>query len=628
MRFLNKINSPADVKKVKQEDLPRLAAEVRGYMVDCVSKTGGHLAPSLGVVELMIALCRTFDFPKDKIIFDVGHQSYAYKILTGRRKEFRSLRQMDGISGFPKREESIYDSFNTGHSSTSVSAALGLAVARDLKGEDYKVLSVIGDGALTGGMAYEALNNAGSRRENLIVILNDNQMSISPNVGAMSNYLAKARTAPRYGERKQDLKRVLDRSGSGQKVLSGLKRVRDSVKYLLVDGMLFEELGFTYLGPVDGHDIESLEKFLSYAAAAEGPVLVHVLTRKGKGYSFAEKEPDRFHGIGVFDKKTGKSIKKSDLPSFSSVFGNHLTALAEKDDRITAITAAMPGGTGLQNFADKYPGRFFDVGIAEPHAVTYAAGLAANGLKPCAAVYSSFLQRAVDQIYHDVCLQNLPVVFGIDRAGVVGEDGETHQGIYDISLLRSFPGMTLLAPSTQKDLEMMLDYAFSLEGPCALRYARGSVSNWDENYEHPPLTEGGELLADGEDLLLVPLGSMIEETIKARDLLKESGIDAAVYNPRFIKPLDKDTFVSFGERYRLLVTVEDHVTAGGFGSAVGEILAASDAGARLHCLGLPDEPVRQGSRSLIMKKYGLDAEGIASSVFSLFHGTAENDNVK
>lgn len=615
MTFLDGINDPSDLKKLNDEEIEQLAAELRGFMVAHVAKTGGHLAPSLGVVELVIAMCRVFDFPRDRVVFDVGHQSYAYKILTGRRDAFDTLRQWDGISGFPKSEESVYDAFNTGHSSTSVSAALGLAVARDLKGDDYRVISVIGDGALTGGMAYEALNNAGSREEDLIVILNDNQMSISKNVGAMANYLARVRTGPGYSRRKQKAKKILKRTSGGAKLLSGLRRIRDSIKYLMVQGMFFEEMGFTYLGPIDGHDVNVIERHLRYCKNVNGPVLLHVLTKKGKGYAYAESEPDRFHGVGPFDPNCGESISPATGKSFSAAFGEKLCDLAALDDRILAITAAMPGGTGLKPFAVKYRDRFFDVGIAEPHAVTYAAGLAKNGMKPCVVVYSSFLQRGVDQVYHDVCLQKLPVVFGIDRAGIVGEDGETHQGLYDISLLRDFPYLTILSPSTEKEMDEMLSYAFSLDAPCALRYPKGCISTWDLNFEHQPLAAGkGELVKEGKDVLLLPLGIMMEETLRAVERLAEHGIDAGIFNPRFVKPLDEESMADLAQRYPCFVTIEDHVVSGGFGSAVGELLNRLGATTRLKIIGFPDEAIPQGHRGEVMARYGLAADGISETV--------------
>lgn len=617
MTYLERINGPADIKKLNDDEVLLLAEEVREFMVAQVAKTGGHLAPSLGVVELVVALCRVFNLDKDRIVFDVGHQSYAFKILTGRKEAFATLRQWGGLSGFPKGEESPYDAFDTGHSSTSVSAALGLAVARDLKGEDYRVISVIGDGALTGGMAYEAMNNAGSREEDLIVILNDNQMSISRNVGAMANYLARVRTGPNYSRHKQKAKKILKRTSGGTKLLSGLRRIRDSIKYLMVQGMFFEEMGFTYLGPIDGHDVEAIERNLRYCKNVKGPVLLHVLTKKGKGYPYAESEPDQFHGIAPFDPCSGKLLCPASAKCFSQAFGEKLCDLAALDQRILAITAAMPGGTGLMPFAQKYRERFFDVGIAEPHAVTYAAGLAKNGMKPCFAVYSSFLQRSIDQIYHDVCLQKLPVVFGIDRAGVVGEDGETHQGIYDIALLRELPYLTLLAPSTEKELEEMLSYAFALNAPCALRYPKGAMSSWDLDFTHQPFIGGqGEMVKEGKDVLLLPLGMMMEEAIKAQEMLKNNGIDAGIFNPRFIKPLNEGDILTLAKAYPCFVTIEDHVLSGGFGSAVGEVLYRGNAAVRLKAIGLPDEAIPQGHRDEVLAHYGLSAAGIAETVLA------------
>ncbi|HMM05862.1 MAG TPA: 1-deoxy-D-xylulose-5-phosphate synthase [Clostridiales bacterium] len=617
MTYLERINGPDDIKKLNDDEVLLLAEEVRRFMVEQVAKTGGHLAPSLGVVELVVAMCRVFDFTEDRVVFDVGHQSYAFKILTGRKEAFATLRQWGGLSGFPKGEESPYDAFDTGHSSTSVSAALGLAVARDLKGEDYRVISVIGDGALTGGMAYEAMNNAGSREEDLIVILNDNQMSISRNVGAMANYLARVRTGPNYSRHKQKAKKILKRTSGGTKLLSGLRRIRDSIKYLMVQGMFFEEMGFTYLGPIDGHDVEAIERNLHYCKNVRGPVLLHVLTKKGKGYSYAESEPDQFHGIAPFDPQCGKLLCPPSAKCFSEAFGEKLCDLAALDQRILAITAAMPGGTGLMPFAQKYRERFFDVGIAEPHAVTYAAGLAKNGMKPCFAVYSSFLQRSIDQVYHDVCLQKLPVVFGIDRAGVVGEDGETHQGIYDIALLRELPYLTLLAPSTEKELGEMLAYAFALNAPCALRYPKGAMSSWDLDFTHQPLTPGqGEMVKEGKDVLLLPLGMMMEEAIKAQEMLKDNGIDAGIFNPRFIKPLNEGDILALAKTYPYFVTIEDHVLSGGFGSAVAEVLCRGNAAVRLKAIGLPDEAIPQGHRDEVLAHYGLCAAGIAETVMA------------
>lgn len=615
--LLEAVNGHKDIASLDDAQLKELASETREYIISCVAKNGGHLASNLGVVELTIAMLAELDPEVDRIVWDVGHQSYAAKILTGRREDMMRIRCEDGPSGFPVISESKADCFGTGHATTSISAALGLAVARRQMGAKHAVVALIGDGAMTGGMAYEAMNNAGSREEDLIVILNDNQMSISRNVGAMANYLARVRTGPNYSRHKQKAKKILKRTSGGTRILSGLRRIRDSIKYLMVQGMFFEEMGFTYLGPIDGHDIEAIERNLSYCKNVRGPVLLHALTKKGKGYSYAEREPDQFHGIAPFDPHSGKLLSPASVKSFSEAFGEKLCALAALDERILAITAAMPGGTGLKPFAKKYRDRFFDVGIAEPHAVTYAAGLAKNGMKPCFAVYSSFLQRSVDQIYHDVCLQKLPVVFGIDRAGVVGEDGETHQGIYDIALLRDLPYLTLLAPSTEKELDEMLAYAFALNAPCALRYPKGAMSSWDRDFEHQPLSLGqGEMVKEGKDVLLLPLGMMMEAAIKAWELLKNNGIDAGIFNPRFIKPLNETVIAELAQTYPYFVTIEDHVLSGGFASAIGEVLHRSGAEVKLKAIGLPDEAVPQGHRDEVLHHYGLSAAGIAETVMA------------
>ena len=615
MKLLDTIERPEDIKALTAEELKILAGEVRQYMIDCVSHTGGHLAPSLGVVDLVIALCTVFDFPNDKIIFDVGHQSYAYKILTGRRDAFPTLRQWQGLAGFPKTEESEYDSFNTGHSSTSISAALGLAVARDLKGEKHEVIAVIGDGALTGGMAYEALNNAGNSKKNLIVVLNDNEMSIAANVGAMANYLNRARSGQRYNRDKHRIEDFLNRSRAGTRIANGLRRLKDSFKYLLIRGVIFEEMGFTYLGPIDGHDIAAMQRLMQSAKALRGPVLLHVLTKKGKGYEPAEADPNRFHGISPFDQESGKLVTAPDNTlTFSKSFGTHLAKLAGQERTICAITAAMPDGTGLGSFADRYPQRFFDVGIAEQHAVTFAAGLARSGLRPVVAVYSSFLQRGVDQVFHDVCLQKLPVVFAIDRAGVVGEDGETHQGLYDIAMLRALPNLTIMAPSSDAEMDAMLRFALTQPGPCALRYPRGMVSRWDEGGEHLPLLPGkGELIARGDDVLLIPLGNMMPEALKARQLLAAANISAAIINPRFVKPLDEDLLLREMALHSHVVTIEDHVRIGGFGSAVAELAEDHGLPCKLLRIGFPDEAVKQGKKGIIWEHYGVEAGGICAA---------------
>lgn len=617
--LLAKIDCPADVQKLSNEELVALAAEIRSFMVSNVADTGGHLAPSLGVVELILALCAEFDFPRDKVIFDVGHQSYAYKILSGRRDSFGTLRQWQGLSGFPKSSESPYDFFDTGHSSTSISAGLGMAVARDLKGENFEIVSVIGDGALTGGMAYEAMNNVGSSKKDLIVVLNDNAMSIAPNVGGIANYLSRVRTAPNYEKSKRDLEKMLTRSKPGTRLFRGLRRLKDSFKYLIVDGVIFEELGFTYLGPIDGHDIPTLRQYLKSARGLNGPVFLHVHTKKGKGYIPSETAPAMFHGVAPFDAASGKiKNQRPGLPSFSKSFGAHLLDMASSDQRICAVTAAMPDGTGLNEFAAIFPNRFFDVGIAEQHAVTFSAGLAKEGMVPVVAIYSSFLQRGFDQVFHDVCLQNLPVIFGVDRSGIVGEDGETHQGIYDISFLRALPNLTIMAPSTDWEVKEMLRLAKELNSPCVLRYPRGSVLAWDENRDKTSLELGrGELVAAGKDVLFIPLGIMLQEAFQARDILAEQGVSAAIFNPRFIKPLDKENLCYLGKKYQKIITIEDHVKEGGFGSEILELFNQAGIKADVTILGYPDIPIKHGKREIIMAEYGLTAQDLATTALEV-----------
>ncbi len=614
--ILEQINCPDDVKKLNSAELTALASELRQFMIDHVSKTGGHLAPSLGVVELVMALCTVFDFPNDKLIFDVGHQCYAYKILTGRRDSFATLRQADGLSGFPKSEESEYDAFNTGHSSTSISAGFGMAVARDLRGEQHHVISIIGDGALTGGMAFEALNNAGSSGKNFIVILNDNGMSISRNVGALAEHLSRFRTAPQYEKRKRAAERLLKRSSWGQRLFVRLRRLKDSLKYLVVQGVLFEELGFTYLGPIDGHNIEMMQSYLKIAKKLNGPVLLHVHTKKGRGYLPSETDPDRFHGIAPFDPESGKLVQNGKTAmSFSQSFGDVILEMASSDEKICAITAAMPGGTGLRLFADTFPNRFFDVGIAEQHAVTFGAGLAKAGMRPVVAIYSSFLQRGFDQVFHDVCLQSLPVIFGIDRAGIVGEDGETHQGIYDISYLKMLPNMTIMSPSTHREMAEMLRLAKEMAIPCAVRYPRGNVLTWDEGLDLPAVAWGrGVMVENGKDVMLIPLGTMMEEAMKAREILENHGLSVGIFNPRFVKPLDKDALGLFASSYPLVVTMEDHVLSGGFGSTIGEYYHEQGFATDLMTVGLPDEPIKQGKKADVIQKYGLDGASVAKRI--------------
>ena len=620
MNLLEQIEEPADLKKLTGRQLEQLAGEIRAELIATVARTGGHLAPNLGVVELTLALHSVFNLPHDKIIWDVGHQCYVHKLLSGRRQSFSTLRQYGGLSGFPKRDESPCDAFNTGHSSTSISAALGLALARDLKGEDYQVAAVIGDGALTGGMAFEAMNHAGHLRTNLVVVLNDNEMSISSPVGGMAAYLSRLRTEPMYSRGKEELETLLGRLPHlGPRVLKIADRVKDSLKYLVVPGMLFEELGFTYLGPIEGHNIPRLREVLQHARATRGPVLVHVITTKGKGYRPAEIHPDQFHGIGPFDPETGKALNASGPPSYTSVFGAELVRQGEKNDRLVAITAAMPDGTGLVPFARRFPRRFFDVGIAEQHALTMAAGLAAAGLKPVVAIYSTFLQRAFDQAIHDIALMNLPVTLAIDRAGIVGEDGETHQGLLDLTLLRSIPGMVVMAPKDEQELRHMLVTAIQYNGPAALRYPRGAGAGVPLTGPALPLPIGrGEVLRHGSDVAILALGPLAYTALAAAEELAHRGIAAAVINPRFVKPLDADLICEWADQTGRLVTVEEHLLAGGFGSAVLELLAARGREkTRVHCLGVKDVFVRQGKPALLREHLGLTPAGIAAAVQQL-----------
>ncbi len=615
-RLLEKINSPRDIRSMTYKQLGALAKEIRRYIIETVSKNGGHLAPSLGVVELTLSLHRVFNSPVDKIIWDVGHQSYAHKIITGRRDEFSTLRRFGGISGFARPSESEHDAFGTGHSSTSISVALGLAAARDLKGENHSVVAVIGDGAMTGGMAFEALNQAGHLKKDLIVILNDNEMSIAHNVGAMSGYLTRLRTDPMYSRGKEDLEQLMKKIPIGSALLRFGERLKDSLKYLVVPGMLFEEFGFIYLGPVDGHDIKALSSVLQRAKTTKGPVLVHVLTNKGKGYRPAENNPGRFHGVGSFDVNTGEIFKNSDNPTFTDVFGRTIVRLAHKNKRIVAITAAMPGGTGLINFARLFPKRFFDVGIAEQHAVTMAAGMACAGYRPVVAVYATFLQRAYDQIMHDVCLQDLPVTFAVDRAGIVGEDGPTHHGLFDFAYLRPFPHMVVMAPKDENELQHMLATAVSYPGPVAIRYPRGAGFGCkiDDDFKLLPLGQA-EVLRKGSDVTLLAIGSMVRPALEAAGLLAGRGIRATVINARFVKPLDEECILHYAGHTGRIFTIEEHVLHGGFGSAVLEMISAKGLkDIRVYCLGIPDTFVEHGSPALLKARYGLTADQIARAV--------------
>ena len=622
--LLDKINSPADVKKLSDEQLKQLAAEIRQLLIKVISHTGGHLAPNLGVVELTLALHKVFNTPQDKLVFDVGHQAYIHKIITGRREQFPTLRQYGGLSGFPKRCESEHDAFGTGHSSTSISAALGMAAARDLQGEDYNVVAIIGDGSMTGGMAFEALNNAGTLHKKMVVVLNDNEMSISKNVGAMSDYLYHLRTGETYNKIKNDIEGWLKNMEFGTDVLKAIRRLKGSVKYLMVPTSIFEELGFTYLGPVDGHDIHGLIEVLQAAKKIDGPVMVHVLTKKGKGYKPAEESPNKFHGTGPFEIATGKKITNPAAPiSYTEVFGKTITELADSDKKVVGLTAAMPDGTGLNIFAQAHPDRFFDVGIAEQHAVTAAAGMAAAGMKPVTAIYSTFMQRAYDSILHDICMQKLHVTMCLDRAGLVGDDGYTHHGVFDYAYLRSIPNMTIMAPKDENELRHMLKTALSFNGPISVRYPRGSGVGVDITEPMHELPIGkAEVLREGKKLCFWAIGSMVQSAVQAADKLKEQGIDAGVVNMRFAKPLDKELLIEHAKRYGKIVTLEEGVLAGGVGSEVLEIL--DDAGLLQQCavlrLGIPDEFVTHGDKKLLFRDLGLDTDAIVQKAAAFVKG--------
>lgn len=619
--ILETINSPADVKALSLDELKQLAEEIRQFLISVISKTGGHLAPNLGVVELSLALHRVFSTPEDKIVFDVGHQSYIHKIITGRREQFPTLRQYGGLSGFPKRSESEHDAFGTGHSSTSISSALGMAVARDLQGKDYNVVAVIGDGSMTGGMAFEALNNAGTLHKKMIVVLNDNEMSISKNVGAMSEYLYQLRTGETYNKIKHDIEGWLKNMEFGTDVLKAIRRLKGSVKYLMVPTSIFEELGFTYLGPVDGHDLQGLTEVLQAAKKIDGPVLVHVLTKKGKGYKPAEESPNKFHGTGPFEIATGKKIANPNAPiTYTEVFGKTLTELANEDKEIIGITAAMPDGTGMSTFAKAHPERFFDVGIAEQHAVTSAAGAAAAGMKPVAAIYSTFLQRAYDSVLHDICMQKLHVTLCLDRAGLVGDDGYTHHGVFDYAYLRSMPEMTIMAPKDENELRHMLKTAVDYDGPVSVRYPRGSGVGVEINEPMHSLPIGkAEVLREGKDVCLWAIGSMVQSALQVAAKLAEQGISAGVVNMRFAKPLDKELLLAHAAQYGKIVTLEEGALQGGVGSAVLETLNEAQIlqQCRVLTLGIPDEFVLHGDKKLLMKDLGLDVDAIVAKTIAM-----------
>ncbi len=619
MSVLDSINSPKDLQNLSEEGLAALCSDIRSLIIRVVAKNGGHLAPNLGVVELTVALHKVFHTPEDKIVWDVGHQAYIHKILTGRKAAFPTLRLYKGLSGFPKRCESPHDAFGTGHSSTSISAALGYACARDVKGEDYNVVAVIGDGALTGGEALEALNNAGDQHRKLIVVLNDNEMSISKNVGALSEYLSEIRTNPHYTKVKSEAENLLKSIPSiGDKVATAASRLKDSLKYFLVPGMFFEDLGFKYFGPVDGHNIEALVELFEKAKTLEEPVLIHVITKKGKGYVPAEINPNKFHGTGPFELATGKKIVVGNPPqTYTQSFSKSLVELAKEDKDIVAITAAMPDGTGLADFAKKYPTRFFDVAIAEQHGVTLAAGMACGGLKPVVAIYSTFAQRAFDQILHDICIQKLPVVLCFDRAGLVGDDGYTHHGVFDFSYLNMMPNMTIMAPKDENELRHMLYTALHFDGPIAMRYPRGSGLGVDCSEPMHMLSIGkGELLQQGKDVYFWAIGSMVDTALKAAELLKSFSIEAGVVNARFVKPLDEEMLIATAKEANCIVTLEENVIKGGFGEAV---LAALNAKHLLQTtkvlnLGIPDYFVPQGDKKLLLRDLHLDPAGIANLV--------------
>ena len=613
--ILEQIKGPEELKALPPEDLKTLAQEIRDFLIEKISHTGGHLASNLGVVELTIALHTTFNLPQDKVIWDVGHQSYTHKILTGRMAEFDELRQYGGLSGFPKRKESPYDSFDTGHSSTSISAGLGIALGRDLKGLDYKVVSVIGDGALTGGMAYEALNNAARMKRNFIIVLNDNKMSISENVGGMSRYLNGLRTGSGYNDLKKNVADALDRIPVvGSVMIDKIKRTKNSIKQLFIPGMLFENMGITYLGPVDGHNIPAMCKVFREAQKLDHSVLVHVITKKGKGYRPAEKNPSQFHGVGPFDVETGKPLSKQQYPSYTDVFSRKICQLGEQYPNLVAVTAAMPDGTGLTAFGKKFPYRFFDVGIAEAHAVTSAAGMAAAGLRPVVAVYSSFLQRGFDQILHDVCIQNLPVLFAVDRAGLVGSDGETHQGIFDYSYLTCIPNMSVMAPKNLWELRAMLEFAMEYNGPLAIRYPRGEAYRGLKEFRQPIAYGKGEMLYEEKDIALLAVGSMVSTGEHVREKLKKEGYSCSLANGRFVKPVDTELIAHLAGNHSLIVTLEENVLQGGYGLAVTAYIHEHFPHIKVLNVALPDAYVEHGNVSILREGLGIDSDSIIRSM--------------
>ena len=613
--MLEKIQKPNDIKKIPADQLPALAEEIRKFIIESLSKTGGHLASNLGVVELTIAMHRVFNLPKDKLIWDVGHQSYTHKILTGRKDGFETLRREGGISGFPKRSESDCDVFDTGHSSTSISAGVGYVRARELKKENYSVVSIIGDGALTGGMAYEALNNAASLKSNFIIVLNDNEMSITENVGGMSSYLSGLRTASAYTGFKMDVTKALNRiPGIGPGMVDAMRKTKSSIKQIIIPGMLFEDMGLTYLGPVDGHNIPQLIKTFQEAKRFEGPILVHVLTQKGRGYEPAMRHPARFHGAGPFDVKTGLPVGKSN-PTYTDVFSTVMRKMGDRRKDVAAVTAAMMTGVGLKRFSNMFPDRCFDVGIAEEHAVTFAAALSLGGITPVVAIYSSFLQRAYDQIMHDVCMQNLHVVFAIDRAGLVGYDGETHHGIFDLSYLGSMPNMTILAPKNLWELSDMIKFAVDYDGPIAVRYPRGEAYTGLKEFRAPICLGKSEVIHEGSRVALLAVGSMVKMAEEVQKQLKERmDMDAALVNARFVKPIDEELLRSFADTYELVVTLEENVKDGGFGERVLAFAEEEDLPFGVEIIALPDRFIPHGSVSYQMKQVGFTPEDICGRI--------------
>ena len=617
--FLEKIQKANDIKKIDPGDYDALAEEIRQFLIQTISVTGGHLGSNLGAVELTMALHLFLNLPEDKIIWDVGHQSYTHKLLTGRREGFVNLRKYGGMSGFPKRKESDCDAFDTGHSSTSISAGLGLVKARDIQGGSNTIISVIGDGSLTGGMAYEALNNASRLETNYIIVLNDNNMSISENVGGVSKYLNNIRTADTYLDLKEGVYNSLHgKSKYGDMVVSKIRRAKSSFKQLVVPGMFFEDMGITYLGPVDGHDIRALVHIFGEARKIKGAVLVHVITQKGKGYQPAERHPARFHGAEPFDIETGIPSKPRTKANYTDIFSTVMCKLGQRDEKVVAITAAMPDGTGLKRFRNMYPERFFDVGIAEEHAVTFAAGLAAGGLKPIVAIYSSFLQRAYDQILHDVCIQNLPVVFAIDRAGLVGSDGETHQGIFDLSYLSSIPNMHIMAPKNKWELSDMIKFAIAFGAPIAVRYPRGEAYDELKEFREPIVYGRSEVLYEEEDIALLAVGSMVKVAVEVRRQLKEKGYSCSLINARFVKPIDEEMIGQVCKDHKLLVTMEENVLSGGYGEKVRDYTDSMGTRAQVLNIAIPDEYVEHGNVDLLKQEIGIDADSVVKKVLTKY----------